>query len=463
VSSLGSPINFVVSALAPEAENIDWASQKAGLRPDFVPADAWDPIFGNFVTSAGSTTEQYNRMLAHNATYLSRLGIYTHDVSRLFGFELQQANAILPSPVAADAVDAELAAPGPPLTLSRVALQSIAGRHRLGPLGRGWVHNWEIAATTNSQGNVIIDQAGGRRVFIKQPDSTYRGNFGEFATLTLTAGKYRLREADGTILAFNSNGKLDFTEDSHGTRITAGYDGAGRLVSLTHSSGPALTLSYSTAGRLSSVADPAGRTVTYAYSGEHLATVTEQLTGALESVRTTAYSYVTGQGAAREHALASITNADGTHIFYQYDAQGRLVETHRDGGAEAISLSYDNDAGVTFTNTAGATTVLFNDVGRPELLRDPLGRTSQLDYDASFNLIKFASAGGNSYLYSYDTRGNLIRAVDPLGHATGYDPLFVWQQRRPACDHVSEPEPGAVQLRPVGQSDGVDQSPRRSD
>jgi YD repeat-containing protein len=221
---------------------------------------------------------------------------------------------------------------------------------------------------------------------------------------------------------FRADGKLDFIEDPNGNRITAGYDGVGILLTLTHSSGPTLTFSYNANGRLEEVNDDAGRTTTYAYdtAGEHLVSVTEQLTAAPASARSTTYSYVTGHGDAREHALESIAFADGTHLFYEYDSQGRVIEKSRDGGAETVSLTYDNDAGVTFTNVAGTTTLLFNDFGRAELVHDPLGRTSQLDYDSRFNLVQFVSAAGSTSTFNYDATGNLIRMVDPLGFATDF-------------------------------------------
>src|SRR5205807_572784 len=111
------------------------------------------------------------------------------------------------------------------------------------------------------------------------------------------------------------------------------YTGS-QLTSLTHSDGQALTFTYNAQGRINTVTDPGGRVASYQYdaSGEHLVSVTTP-------AGTTRYAYLTGQGAAREHALASITNPDGTHVFYAYDARGRLIDGHGDDNAGELKYS----------------------------------------------------------------------------------------------------------------------------
>ena len=88
---VGEQINFTVNAVTPD-EEVDWNSFKEKLRPDNVPDSAWDEVWNNLVASIGNTAADYERVLAENATTLSKLGEYTGDVGRLLGFELQQAS-----------------------------------------------------------------------------------------------------------------------------------------------------------------------------------------------------------------------------------------------------------------------------------------------------------------------------------------------------------------------------------
>ena len=73
----------------------------------------------------------------------------------------------------------------------------------------------------------------------------------------------------------------------------------------------------------------------YAYdaSGEHLLSVTGP-------GGTTSYTYLSGLGAASEHALNSITQPDGTHVYYGYDDRGRLIQSSRDGSVDAVTYEY---------------------------------------------------------------------------------------------------------------------------
>jgi RHS repeat-associated protein len=406
----------------PSGITINWSERKAGARPEFIGEDAWDPIWDNFTATVGTTVDEFQAVLADNATYLSQLEEYVSDLNRLIGFELQQADASLPVPILSGSLDAAFPTPGVGLSLGRVFLQPISGRYRLGPLGRGWAHGWEVTATTDDSGHVRIVSAGAFRFFYKQANGSYRGVSGDHGVLTLDNGAYRIRELDGTVTAFRTDGKVDSVEEPHGTRVAAGYDAAGRLISLTHSTGPAISIGYNAQGRINQVTDPAGRMASYTYdaAGEHLLSVTDPQ-------GTTEYAYVAGEGAAREHALASIKYYDGTHHFFDYDSRGRLASQQRDGGAEAITYEYDSAGGVTVTDATGAKTLLlFDEGGQIQQVRDPLGRLYSFEYDAQRNLVLYVSPTGLQWSYDRDARGNVVRTVNPMGHEIEmtYDPMF---------------------------------------
>src|SRR5262249_12875069 len=153
-----------------------------------------------------------------------------------------------------------------------------------------------------------------------------------------------------------------------------------------------------------------GRLTIYTYdaTGEHLLSVTDP-------AGTTTYSYASGLGAAREHALLSITSPVGSHVFYSYDALGRLIRQERDGGAEAVTISYPGDGEIVEPDTTGAASSLrYNDAGQLQMEIDPLGHVQRSTYDVQNRLVE-QSAGGLAYRYRYDGLGNLRVSTDPLG------------------------------------------------
>jgi YD repeat-containing protein len=255
--------NFTLSTSSGVVATIDWNALKDSLRPSTISADAWDPIFANLITMTGSTLSQYQALLDDSATYLSQLGIYTSDIGRLFTFAVEQADSAIPMK-SITAADVSAPAPGFALTFIRSYRQSLSGRYSLGPLGRGWSFNWDGSATTDPAGDVTIEMGGMVRSFSRMADGTYMGMSGDHGMLALENGRFQLREADGFLIAFRTDGRVDFMQDLNGNRITAGYSG-GELISLTHSNGQAITLGYSAQGRISQVTDPAGATTTYTY------------------------------------------------------------------------------------------------------------------------------------------------------------------------------------------------------
>ena len=197
----------------------------------------------------------------------------------------------------------------------------------MGPFGLGWTDNWQISASADSQGNVTISDDGSLLYFAKNSDGSYTPAPGEYGTLTLANGAYQYVQTDGTIIAFNTNGSLDYEQDTNGNRITAGYNASGELTSLTASNGSAITIAYNAQGLISSITEPGNQTTQYTYdaSGQHLLTFTDEF-------GKTTYTYATGPTAADANALTSITFADGTGIEWSYDAEGRMATTGRLNG-----------------------------------------------------------------------------------------------------------------------------------
>ena len=401
--------------VADDTQTIDWASQESALRPTNIAPDAWQAIFGNLVANLGSTVASYQQVLANDAIYLSQFGEYIDDPSILFNFEVTKAADGYSGVTLASNTDASYPSPGLQLVFQRTFGSSIADRYLLGPLGRGWTDNWQIAATTDSQGNVIIQNGGQSNYFAIQPNGSFLANTGNFSALSLVNGAYHLQQPDGTLIVFNADGTLNYEQDNNGNRITASYSG-GRLTSLTNSEGKSLTIAYNSQGLISSVTDPAGQVSSYTYdpTGQYLLTYTD-------AIGATDYSYVTGQSPAQNNSLASITLPGNTSMFFSYDSQGRLTDQHMGGGANDLKYTYLNPGGYTITDGNGKTsTILFDYQGNTTETITALGEVVHYTYNDAGEVIGLTGPQGASYSYSYDSQGNLIQSVDALGRQITY-------------------------------------------
>jgi RHS repeat-associated protein len=417
----GAEIDFSLQVLTGDSTPMDWSSLESSLQPSYIPNAAWPAVFANLTAEFGSTTASYLGYLDNEATYLSQLGEYTDDVQRLFAFAINTANDALTNGSLDSVTDASFPVPGAiPLDFVRQYSASISGRDTTGPFGLGWTDNWQIIASADSLGNVTISDDGSLLYFAKNSNGTYTPAPGEYGTLTLTNGAYQYVQTDGTIIAFNPNGSLNYEQDTNGNRIAAGYNSSGQLTSLTASNGSAITIAYNAQGHISSITAPGGQTTTYTYdaSGQHLLTFTDVF-------GKTVYTYATGPTAADANALTSLTFADGTGIEWSYDAEGRLTTTGRLNGsgpeAEVETYAYPAPGEYTITNADNDKTATFNDdQGNLGETIDALGNITRYTYDANDNLTKVVAAEGTATTFTYDASGKLTSETDPLGYTISF-------------------------------------------
>jgi YD repeat-containing protein len=433
-------INFDVEQINPN-DIIDWASIKAQSRADysFIDNDGWDALWTNLTASLGQTYGQFQAVMAENANYLSQLGQWKNlansftnvtyqsqsaqpssNLARLFAFEWQQAANTLTNTDLISTTDIFDAAPGLSLDFNRTFHQSLTERYNLGSFGRGWSSQWDIQASSDTQGDVIIRRIGGlQRFFTKQTNGTFTEDNGTI--LSVANGQYRLQESNGLVSLFDADGKLNYVQDPNGNRITLQYTN-GQLNQLIHSNGDRLTIAYNAQGRIDQIADSTGQVTQYSYdaSGEHLLSVTGP-------AGTTSYTYDTGNIAGKKHSLLSVTADLGYQRSFEYDNQGRLTKEFSNGQTQSLTYSYDNIGGVNVTDVTGATqTVLLDDRGNAGQIRGVDNQNLLLRYNANGNLTSTTLPDGSKPFYSYDANGNLTSQVNLLGQATNfiYDPTF---------------------------------------
>jgi RHS repeat-associated protein len=415
---------------------VDWSSLQSSMQPPNMASDAWNAIFQNFTSQVGSTWGNYVQELDNASSYLGRLGLNVSDIARLLSFEIQRADAMNIVPYLAGGLDAYVPTPGVALSFRRAFAQNISGRYKLGALGRGWSHNWDMTLTNAPDGSSVtvlgpgtstrtflVSTLGGYSPLVIQGNRLggYFNSPGDYSQLTsLGGGVFTLQEQNGIVEAFRSDGKLNYVQDPNGNRITNGYTG-NQLTSLTHSSGQSLTIAYNGSGTIASITDSLGRQTTFGYdaSGQHLASAT------YFDGRTVAYSYTDPAIAAANptlaHALTQITSPTANHEYIAYDTQGRLANLSLDGGAQSLGFSYDSE-GTVFVSDAFAHTTTFylNNNGLLAKVQNPFNNSVFFTYDANFNLTTFTDTTGRSYNYAYDGNGNLTQFTDALGKTANF-------------------------------------------
>ena len=400
-------------------EPIDWEQLGADIRPTDTTDDAWDPLFARLKAQVGTTWGSYLDVLRDNAEHLAEIDQRVHDAAELFSFEFVQAASMGTTGHLDAQQDAYCSAPGLPLSFVRLFLPSPSYRARLGVLGRGWTHSYDIVLDQRSDERIVINGPDGLdRTFDSDGNSGYAASPGDTGTLTAeVGGEFLLTEMNGLEIHFRSDGRFDWIEEPNGNRITASYDAGGNLTEVTHTNGDRFAFTYNVHDRLASITDHNDQVTSFAYdgSGEHLMSVT------YPDGRQTTYTYITGEGLLRDHDLASVSPPGSAVVSFAYDELGRLSESHLAAGEESVSYSYST-AGKTLAEDAlGNTTAIWLDSrGRTTMTEDPLGYRNWMTYDAISNLTAVTGPRGYTSSFTYDDRGNLLSSQDAMGYVTEF-------------------------------------------
>lgn len=400
---------------ADDASVINWTERKEPLRPPTLDPATWDIVFANLTAGLG-TTADYVRMLNDNATYLSRQGQRVVDVDALWNFEVQQAYGFSAIPLLESATDASVAAPGVPLSVTRQFAANLRSRHGAGMFGQGWYTPWQMRLVSERNGDLvkILRDGGAARVYSKDiRKASYFSDAGDSNQLVPVGGTFELRQPNGTVTRFRTDGLIDYMQDANGNRVSATWNGAGQLTALTHTSGAGITLIYGGNGLVSQLIESTGRTVTYAYQGNYLQSAT---TG---DGKVTSYTYETAGSGAVRHALKSASRAGVTRHF-TWEARGWLESTYLAGGEELALMQYDSAGGVKVTQAGGETSLYFEHQGLLAKVVDPLGRITLSEYDKDLRLYRLVLPTGESRKYTWCSCGSPTSIMDELGNTTRF-------------------------------------------
>lgn len=269
-----------------------------------------------------------------------------------------------------------------------------------------------------------------------------RGYDGDGRLISMTDG------TGTTTVQFDSLGRQTSTTDGRGATVARGYDLGGNLTSLTYPNGKQVTQTYDAAGRPMSLTDWLGHTVTFSYDAGSNLTQTRfpsgnvdtygyDPNGNLTSIQDSLAGNSVASFAYGRNALGQVTTATETgtgqgNQTYAYDNLGRLVKEN--------DTPYTYDSRDNPTGLPSGAVQTYNGGGELTSVKGPSG-SQTFTYDANGSRTSAQTSGGTGVAYGYDGAGNLISftgatalvtyAYDGAGRLTasssgGSTRRFVW-------------------------------------
>jgi YD repeat-containing protein len=238
-------------------------------------------------------------------------------------------------------------------------------------------------------------------------------------------------------IVYNSTA-LQYERTNGSTREVEKYSSAnGRLLSVTDSDGKSLSYTYNnTTGLLTRVADSSGETIWYDYSGTKLTGIRTQFTdanGVSVTRSSVTYAYNNNRLSSVTVDLTpednSITDGIVYTTTYTYDGTSKRIKTLTQSDGSSLTFSYllvGADYRVDkITDGVGAVTKFaYNTTTRRTTVTDPLGKTWLYDYDTAGQLTKLTQpqvdGAKPAQSFVYDADGNLLKATGGDGKSVNY-------------------------------------------
>ena len=222
-------------------------------------------------------------------------------------------------------------------------------------------------------------------------------------------GYYRSQGTDNYITGINSISQGNLT-------TTYGYDGQGRVTSVTRSDTPTIQYGYDMNGNISTIIDPNGNVTTITYDTTYSLfpkTVTN-------GQRTVHYEYVYPFGWVSSKSFGPYTSS------YTYDGIGRVLSLSDSSGT--TTMSYSNLAATTADDEGNTAVDTYDVYGRliNSHMSSENGFSTQTHYgyDPQY-MFRIASIAGDDFTQNYSYSGTDLTVTDSDGNSvkTNYDAM----------------------------------------
>ena len=356
-----------------------------------------------------------------------------------------------------DEVDLTVGSQPFPLGLEFKKSYNSSSRHRDGPLGIGWGHNFDMQTRSGSDGfqafgkdspldavaaivemfvsldlvsleasaselfvatlaqrwfmdqrtnnTVTVQQPDRASVFVRLPDGTFSPPPGSASTLIEDPdGSHQLITKQGVELDFRPNdGRITSWRDPNGNTVSFTYSGE-KLQRVDDAVGHRFSFTY-TGDHISSVSDGI-RSFTYAYDGaDQLTTVTD----AANEMTTFAYA----GGDAESGLLESVftpANPTNPRVLNTYDSLGH-VETQLDANGHLWTYHIAGSRSEEIDPTGASKVAYYDRRGQKIRDIDALGFETLTEVDGEDRVVLQIGPEGNFSQFEYDERHNLTKAT----------------------------------------------------
>jgi RHS repeat-associated protein len=314
--------------------------------------------------------------------------------------------------------DLALEGAGPRLALART--YSSSGSRPDGPLGNGWVGNFQASLrptiTTDDDNplprEVVVEQENGSVLLFTRDgaSSAYVAPERVIAKLEWMheSSSWALSRREEQVLTFDASGSLTGVADQHGNSLHLSYSG-GLIAQVSASGGRSLAFAWSS-GRVASVTDSSGRTVSFSYDGSGNLVQSVAADGAV-----TNYEYDS------EHRMTAFTRPGGGRTQNSYDDRGRVL-SQTDPLGRVTYFQYDDLGTTSITDPDGSITIDRYQDGL--LVEQTLAAgtaneaVTEYTYDERNLVSTVRDASGGVTTFEYDGHGNRTSRMDPLGRVT---------------------------------------------
>ena len=226
-----------------------------------------------------------------------------------------------------------------------------------------------------------------------------------------------------TEFTYDTGNRVTSISNGDNQSTTFGYDSRGNLERIRNAEGEDASFVYDGQGRRTSFTDFNGNTTTFEYaSGDQPSRVTFG-DGAYQEFQYNQFGQVTFEGQYE---------SDGTLVEVRrtiYDASGRVVQETTGEGDDQIVVRSVSDGqlldyeAIVHPDSLDANGNLTESPDTP--IADRLSRITDFDYGSRDRLIAQTDAEGGIVYFRYDTQGNRVALMDPVGNVTTwiYDEL----------------------------------------